>query len=227
MRLRLFTGLIAVIALATAASAASNLEFSIGLCAGKTNAKARLACYDAIAAQLKAGQIPTAVAPLAAPAPAPVAVAPAPVAAAPQPAPFVAVPTAAPAPAAAAPAPAPVAAAPAPAPVAAAAPPPAAKPVTPEAQFGSEQLAKETRQAAGQTEEADAISSVLKSFSFTPLGRVIVTLDNGQVWRQIEGDTSKFRGKEGDTVTIEHAVLSGYNMTISSHTGLIKVRRVK
>jgi len=202
MRIGLFTGLVAGIALAGVAGAAPSLEASLGLCAGKTDAEARLACYDAIAAQLKAGQVSTAAAPVSVPAPVSAAVAPAPAVAA-QPAPVVA------------------------APVAAAAPPPAAKPVAPEALFGSERIPKESRAAAGQPEEADTISSALKSFSYTPTGRVIVTLANGQVWRQIDGDTSQFRAKEGETITIERAILGSYNMTVSSHTRMFKVRRVQ
>lgn len=205
MHIRLFTGLIAVVALAGVAGAAPSLEFSIGLCASKTNVKARLACYDAIAAQLKAGQVPAA-APLPVPAPAAAlrpALDPAPVAAAP--APVVAAPT----------------------PVPAAAPPSAAKPVAPEVQFGSEQMPKEARQATGQIEEAEEIHSALKSFSFTPTGRVIVTLDNGQVWRQIDGDSSKFRAKQGEIVTIARAILGSYSMTVGDRNALFKVRRVR
>ncbi len=162
---RLFTGLMAVIALAGAAGAAPSLELPLGLCAAKSDAGARLACYDAIAAQLKAGEISTA-----------------------------------------------------------AAPPTAAKPVSPEAQFGADFIAKDDSK---QADEIDAISSPLKSFAYTQNGRAIVTLENGQVWRQIDGDSSKFRAKEGEVVKIARAIFSSYSMTVSSHPGIIKVRRLK
>jgi hypothetical protein len=191
MRIRLFTGLIGVIAFTGAAGAAPSLEASIGQCAAKTDAEARLACYDAVAAQWKTGQVPTTAA--------------APVAAALRPA--------------------------LPEPVAAAAPPaakpPAVKPILPEAQFGAELLPKEVRQATGQPQEADAISAALKSFSYTALGRVIVTLGNGQVWRQIDGDNAKFRAKQGDLITIARGLFGSYNMTVGDHNGLYKVRRVE
>ncbi len=201
---KLFAGLMAVAAMAAGAEAAPNLEFSIGICSAKTNAKERLACYDAIAQRLRAGEI---AAPVAVPAaPAPVAVAPA------APAPV------APAPLAAAP----VAAAPAPAP----APVPAAAPA-PETQFGAEALKKETRAATGQPEQLDEIHGVIAKLAFSPIGRAIVTLDNGQVWRQVEGDTDRFKGKEGDTATIERALLGSYSLTVQGRNQLIKVQRVR
>jgi hypothetical protein len=189
--------------MAAGAEAAPNLEFSIGICSAKTNAKERLACYDAIAQRLRAGE--AVAAPVAAPA------APAPVAAAP----------AAPAPVAAAPVvPAPVAAAPA------AAPAPVAAPA-PEAQFGAEALKKETRAATGQPEPLDEIHGVIAKLAFSPIGRAIVTLDNGQVWRQVEGDTDRFKGKEGETATIERALLGSYSLTVQGRNQMIKVQRVR
>lgn len=200
---RLFIGLMAVVAVTAAAEAAPNLEFSIGICAAKANAKERLACYDAIAQRLRAGEISAPVA--AAPAPAPVAVAPA-----------------APAPVAAAPVPvAPPAAAPAAVPV------PPAPVAQPESQFGAEYIKKETRQATGQPEPLDEIHGVIAKLAFSPLGRAIITLDNGQVWRQVEGDTDHFKGKEGDTTTIARALLGSYSLTVQGRNQLIKVTRVR
>lgn len=198
---RLFTGLMAVVAVAAAAEAAPNLEFSIGMCAAKTNAKERLACYDAIAQRLRAGEVSA-----AAPAPA----APAPVAAAPTPAPVappVTAPTTAPAPAPAAPV--------------------AAAPQQPEAQFGAEYLKKESRAAAGQPEPLDEIHGVITKLAFSLTGRAIVTLDNGQVWRQVEGDTDRFKGKEGETAKVARAFLGSYSLTVESRKQLIKVQRVR
>ncbi len=197
----LFAGLIAVAALTAAAEAAPNLEFSIGLCAAKSNAKERLACYDAIAQRLKAGEV-AAAAPVAPAAPAPAAP-PAPVAAVPAPA-----------------------AIPAPVP-AVAAPPPAAAPQQTEAQFGAETLKKETREAAGAPEPLDEIHGVIAKLAFSGSGRAIVTLDNGQVWRQIEGDTDPFRGKQGEKATIERAILGSYSLTVEGRNQLIKVQRVR
>jgi hypothetical protein len=218
MRIQIFVGVVAAIAMTAAAGAGPNLEFSVGLCAAKTNAKARLACYDAIAAQLKAGEPLVAATPPRAPGHAvPVPAAPVPVAAAPAPAaaPVIAAPVPA--------APAPVAAAPAPV----VAPPPVAAPVQPEAQFGAERLDKPTRDAAGQPAQIDEIKGTITSFSFLPNGRVLVTLSNGQVWRQIDGDNERFKGKEGELATIERGIFGSYNLTVEGRNQLLKVQRVR
>lgn len=214
MRIHVFAGLVAAIAVTAAAAAGPNLEFSVGLCAAKTNAKARLACYDAIAAQLKVGAPVAAAAPVA---PAPVA----PIAAAPAaPPPVVAAPVAPPPVA-----PPPVAAAPV-APVAAA--PAAAAPVIQtEAQFGAENLGKPERQAAGQPEEIDAIKGSIATLSYLPNGRALITLSNGQVWRQIDGDSEHFRGKNGELATVERGIFGSYNLTVEGHNQMIKVQRVR
>jgi hypothetical protein len=192
--------------MAAGAEAAPNLEFSIGICSAKPNAKERLACYDAIAQRLRAGE--AVAAPVAA-----VPAAPAPVAVAPAVAPV---------------APAPVAAAPvAPAPVAAAPVPAAAPAAAPEAQFGAEALKKETRAATGQPEPLDEIHGVIAKLAFSPIGRAIVTLDNGQVWRQVEGDTDHFKGKQGETATVARALLGSYNLTVEGRNQMIKVQRVR
>jgi len=191
----LFTGLIAAVALAAAAQAAPNLEFSIGLCASKPDAAVRLACFDAIAAKLQAGEaLPAAAVPP--PAPAPVAAA----------------------------APAPVAAA---APAAVPVAPPAAAPKQPEAQFGAENLQDVARQAAGQPEKLDEIHGTITQLAFAGNGRAIFTFDNGQVWRQIDGDTTPFRGKQGEKATIERALFGSYSLTVDGRNQLIKVQRVR
>ena len=61
-------------------------------------------------------------------------------------------------------------------------------------------------------------------------GRSIFVLDNGQVWKQIDGDTTELGDqRKGETmkVTIELALISGYNLTIEGRNGIVKVRRVK
>ena len=67
-------------------------------------------------------------------------------------------------------------------------------------------------------------------------GRSIFILDNGQVWRQLDGDDANVQDPyPGKTmkVTIEvnaaGSVLGGYsfNLTVEGRNGLIRVRRVK
>lgn len=114
------------------------------------------------------------------------------------------------------------------APVSAPAPAPAVTPAAPpEARFGAETLAKESQKAAGQPEQIDEIHAVISQLAFAANGRAIVTLENGQVWRQIDGDTSPFRGKQGEKATIERSLFGSYSLTVEGHNMLIKVNRVR
>ena len=61
-------------------------------------------------------------------------------------------------------------------------------------------------------------------------GQLVVTLDNGQIWRQIEGDSNVVRYLEDDPVekvTIEPGALGSFNMSIDGRPSDIKVRRIK
>jgi len=95
-------------------------------------------------------------------------------------------------------------------------------------QFGSENL-KTPAVPAGQPTRLNAISAAISAYSFTPKGRFILTLSNGQVWRQIEGDVSipNFREKAARSVTISRGVLGSYNLTFSDQAGRFKVARVQ
>jgi hypothetical protein len=66
----------------------------------------------------------------------------------------------------------------------------------------------------------------------TVRGRSIFILDNGQVWRQIDGDDTDVQDPQpGKTmkVAIDMGVrlLGNYNLTIEGQNALIRVRRVK
>jgi hypothetical protein len=97
-------------------------------------------------------------------------------------------------------------------------------------QFGSDRLP--TTQAQEETAAAavDSISAGVSEVSYTPFGRFIVFLDNGQVWRQIEGDADhaifKKPAKE-NKVTIARGFIGSYNLTINDSEKLFKVTRVK
>jgi hypothetical protein len=78
--------------------------------------------------------------------------------------------------------------------------------------------------------EINQITSTIVEFGYTPRGKAIFILDNGQVWRQIDGDDVRViepdPGKPAK-VTIEIGLLENYNLTIQGRNGLIRVRRVK
>ena len=75
-----------------------------------------------------------------------------------------------------------------------------------------------------------SITSNVLEFARTSRGLSVFILENGQIWRQLEGDTSVVRDPPPGApmkVTIENGFLGSYNLTIEGRHGLIKVTRLK
>ena len=76
----------------------------------------------------------------------------------------------------------------------------------------------------------DSITAGVSEFAYNPFGRFIVFLDNGQVWKQIEGDVDRAvfpkLGKD-NKVTISRGFIGSYNLTINDSAKVFKVTRVK
>ena len=263
--------LAAILLVAPAApAAAGTLEAAIGSCAAQTDATLRLACYDDLAAQVKAAAVQ-----------APAQVAAKPAAAAPKEesawydvgswfgsrssapagtqetaadfgAERLSSPPPAAKPAAAPPPPPPVAAAPV-------APPPVAAPVqtakndrkqqdnfggefsspvpkvpsqqTTPADFGSENLPAPLPAPgeAAAPKALDEITAEVADVAFNMRGRFIVTLDNDQMWQQLNSDSGMAHFSRNRTVkvTISRGLLGSYNLVIDGRSGLFKVKRIK
>jgi hypothetical protein len=101
--------------------------------------------------------------------------------------------------------------------------------------FGSEALQASQpppQQSAAEEppppEAIDSITAKVTEYSYTPFGKFIIFLDNGQVWRQVEGDTDKadFHGSD-NTVAISRAVLGSYALSINGSSKTYKVKRIK
>ena len=76
--------------------------------------------------------------------------------------------------------------------------------------------------------EVAQVVAVVREVSRNVRGQAVFVLDNGQVWRQLDGDDSAVREWEaGRKVTIQRGLLDSFNMTIEGRNGLIKVRRVE
>ena len=77
---------------------------------------------------------------------------------------------------------------------------------------------------------AGQVSSPMARYSFAKTGFFTVTLANGQVWRQVDGDTD-FAHWKGDAsryqVRITHGFLGSYSMSVKGIPGLFKVLRVQ
>jgi hypothetical protein len=98
------------------------------------------------------------------------------------------------------------------------------RPVTKPEDFGKPRTPVES------SHELRAISSNVVEFAKNSLGRSLFVLDNGQVWKQIDGDTTELSDPpRGETmkVTISVGVFGGYDLAVDGLNATIKVRRVK
>lgn len=220
---------VAFVAASTAAQAGPGeaMAFAIGQCSSQPNEKARLACYDEIAAQLKSGAF------VSAPAAPPPPVAQAPQVMTP------AAPAVVPAPGV--PSAAQVGRVSAPAPVAQAPQGgtwydptswfgkdnPQITSTNP-ADFGAEALPQQ-RTASAEPAQLEELRANVTAVAYNPRGRFTVTLDNGQIWKQLDGDTgtARLKKKGGDIVTISRGVLGSYNLVVDGRSALFKVKRVQ
>lgn len=100
-------------------------------------------------------------------------------------------------------------------------------PVTKAEDFGIAP-AKNTRPDAPK--EITEIAATVQELAKTPLGRSIFILDNGQIWRQLDGDQTEvqYRASAGPmNVRIEKAFMGSYSLFIEGSKKMVKVRRLK
>jgi hypothetical protein len=105
-------------------------------------------------------------------------------------------------------------------------PAPAAAASSPQDDFGLSDTAKRARDPEKAKElMPQSIAEKVASVGRRPTGELVVTLDNGQVWAQIEPNTMA-RLSAGDTVTIRKAALGSY-LLVTPNKLAVRVRRVK
>ncbi|MBY6187336.1 hypothetical protein KUV89_11960 [Marinobacter hydrocarbonoclasticus] len=93
--------------------------------------------------------------------------------------------------------------------------PAAAPAVSAEAEFGKTTV---------PAEEIDAIHGVVASIKTDAYGKWTITLDNGQRWRQTE--SSRYKLKAGDTITIERAFMGSFLLSREGRGGQTRVKRL-
>ncbi len=82
------------------------------------------------------------------------------------------------------------------------------------------------RQAVPQS---DQVTARMTSYSFDRYGIFTVTLENGQVWRQVSGDDVVAHWKQPAARYVIHisgGAFGSYNLQVRNKTGLFKVRRI-
>lgn len=107
----------------------------------------------------------------------------------------------------------------------------ASSPVAEPIELGQEQVAnRENANRFGKRDDGRQSFTVLTTRQ-VPIRKLEVTLANGQVWRQIRGDTSNIRVseryKDSLTVDIWQASISGYRMRLNEMRKTIRVERIR
>ena len=101
-------------------------------------------------------------------------------------------------------------------------------------QFGAEntEAVKKARETPppGKPKPIDSITAGVTEYAYNPFGKFIVFLDNGQIWKQLQGDSDRARFKRratDNTVKISRGFLGSYNLSINGSARIYKVTRVK
>jgi hypothetical protein len=90
--------------------------------------------------------------------------------------------------------------------------------------FGSESLPQARRPPSGS---AKTITTGVASLSFDGTGHFTVTLDNGQVWRQLPGDMSILRQTQVGSVRIARSVFGSYDLSLPGQHASYRVERLR
>jgi hypothetical protein len=97
-------------------------------------------------------------------------------------------------------------------------------------QFGSDQLPATHEKADTAAHEVESITAGVTEYAYTPFGKFIVFLDNGQVWRQMEGDADHatfHKAAKDNKVTVSRGFIGSYNLKINDSEKIFKVERIK
>lgn len=96
--------------------------------------------------------------------------------------------------------------------------------------IGADQVIARTQTKEEKVEQLEkAEGLVVLSYAKVPYEKLQITLENGQIWQQITGDTQKIRVdlKRNQTVDIEESSLSGYKLHLNEMRRTLRVERVQ
>ncbi|MDH4073473.1 MAG: hypothetical protein OEV41_10265 [Gammaproteobacteria bacterium] len=101
------------------------------------------------------------------------------------------------------------------------------------ADIGADQLEAQARRNMSREEALAALESaedlMVSGYRTVPYERLVIELDNGQVWRQIKGDTQRIRVdlSRNQTVDITESSLGGYQLRLNEIRRTIRVERIR
>jgi hypothetical protein len=96
--------------------------------------------------------------------------------------------------------------------------------------IGADQVIARTQTKEEMLQQLEkATGLVVTRYDTVPYEKLQVTLENGQVWRQISGDTQKIRVdlRRNQTVDITESSMSGYKMQLNEMRRSVRVERVR
>jgi hypothetical protein len=97
-------------------------------------------------------------------------------------------------------------------------------------QFGAETTPQVEKKVENAEQQVDSINAGVTDYSYTIDQKFVVFLDNGQIWRQLQGDSDVahfHRVPTDNTVTIDRGLIGSYNLTINGSDRTFKVTRLK
>lgn len=95
----------------------------------------------------------------------------------------------------------------------------------PDADFGSDRLPKND----ATPPQRESMTAKVAQVRWNPFKHFSITLDNGQVWRQIDADSETAVGRlvPAATVKITRGFLGSYSLAVEGEWGIYKVKRIK
>jgi hypothetical protein len=97
-----------------------------------------------------------------------------------------------------------------------------AEPPTERIEAPAETSVRELKEAS---REPQSLSATITKVRRTAFGKIVATLDNGQVWRETDGSYYRGSVRAGKAVIISRRPLGGYQMKIGDQSGVVLVRR--
>ena len=73
--------------------------------------------------------------------------------------------------------------------------------------------------------EVQAVNATVAEVDLDPYKKLIMTMDTGQIWQQIDG--SRIRVREGDKVVLERGALGSFLLGLQGQNKRIRVKRIK
>ena len=83
---------------------------------------------------------------------------------------------------------------------------------------------------ASASKKVDRVTSRMAAYSFDKYGIFTATLANGQVWRQVSGDTNYAHWRkpaESYLVNISRGWMGSYKFEVKDNAGMFRVRRIR